>query len=403
MASVLHAFKVYKPDIEGGIPNVIESIATGVTDGFSHEILVARDQGPGRRDRVGGVAVTRLASAGTLWSLPLAPAYPLALARASAGADILAVHAPFPLADLSLALAPKRRRGRLIVHWHADIVRQKALEPLYKPLLRRTLAAADAIIVSHDSVARSSSHLGAFGHKIVAVPFGLDPQPWTALTEADRREIAALRADPRPLFVSIGRLVGYKGFDVLIDAAREMAADGVRARFVICGVGVEEGQLRAQIARHGLDGCITLRGFASQAELRQLLHGARALVMPSVSIAETFGLVQVEAMFSGAAIINTRLPTAVGWVARDGKEALTVPPRDAHALAAALSRLAADPALASRLGAAGRRRADALFSASAFHRGIAAVYRAVLEGRPVRSALQPVGAQPDDTSSRGTP
>jgi rhamnosyl/mannosyltransferase len=394
MASVLHAFKVYKPDIEGGIPNVIESIATGVTDGFTHEILVARDRGLGQRDVVGGVTVRRLASAGTLWSLPIAPAYPLALAQAISDANILAVHAPFPLADLSMALVPRSRRRRLVVHWHADIVRQKALEPIYKPLLRRTLAAADAIIVSHDSVAQSSGHLGGFAHKVVAVPFGLDPQPWIGLTAADRLAVAALQADPRPLFVSIGRLVGYKGFDVLVEAARR-----VDARFVICGAGVEEERLRAQIERHGLADRVTLRGFASQAGLRQLLHAARALVMPSVSIAETFGLVQVEAMFCGAAVVNTSLPTAVGWVARDGQEALTVPPRDPAALTAALSRLAGEPALAARLGEAGRARALALFSASAFHAGVAAVYRAVLEGRPVREVAGPPCAAASDAAA----
>ena len=370
MSLILHAYKVYRPEVEGGIPAVIHTLASGLGPPFAHEVLVARNHGAGRRGAVSGVPVRRVGSLGTFWSLPVAPGYPGALARAARRADLVALHAPFPLADLGLIAAG---RTPLVVHWHAEIARQRRLAPVYGPLMRRTLDRASAIIVAHARVAEASAQLVDFADRIRVVPYGLDPGPWTALDEEDRAEIARLRAAEPCLFVAVGRLVGYKGYDVLIRAARDAGA-----RIMICGTGGDEDRLRRLIAETGAGDRVTIEGLTSQRRLRQLLHAARALIMPSVTTAEAFGLAQVEAMFCGTAVVNTDLPTAVPWVARHEWEALTVPPGDARALAAALGRIATEPGLADRLGAAGRRRALELFSAEAFCAAIGEIYRAAL-------------------------
>ena len=77
----------------------------------------------------------------------------------------------------------------------------------------------------------------------------------------------------------------------------------------------------------------------------------------------------------GKPLINTALPTGVPWVARDGEEALTVPPGDSAALARAMERLAADPALRARLGAAGKRRVEELFTLDRMRAACYAVYK----------------------------
>jgi rhamnosyl/mannosyltransferase len=178
--------------------------------------------------------------------------------------------------------------------------------------------------------------------------------------------------------VAVGRLVSYKGFDILVRAATQ-----VPARVIICGVGADDARLRRMAGSLGVSDRVSFEGSASTRRLRQLLHAARASVLPSITSAEAFGLVQVEAMFCGTAMINTDLPTAVPWVARDGHEAITVPPGDAEALAGAMRRLAGNADLARRLGAAGRRRAHGLFSAEVFCRSLGRVYReALASGSP---------------------
>lgn len=367
MRALLHTYKVYRADLEGGIPAVIDTLVKGLNGSFEQSVLVADASGLGGEEQVGDLRVRRVASAGTVFSLPVAPGYPLQLAKAGRSADLLALHMPFPLADLGLLLPGAQEVG-VVVHWHADIVRQRMLKPAYGPLVRHTLRRADAVIVSHQSLVESSPDLTAVARKVHVVPYGLDPAPWTELDEEDQRAVRAL-AGGEPYFFAMGRLVGYKGFDRLVRAA---AAAGVR--LIIAGIGPEEARLRALIAACGAEGLIELAGFASARRARQLLHGARALVMPSVTTAEAFGLVQVEAMFCGRAVINTRLPTGVPWVARHEQEGLTVPPDDVPALTAALLRLAEDPELAARLGAAGRQRALTHFTAHAFCAAVARVY-----------------------------
>lgn len=374
MPTVLHAFKVHKSEVEGGIPEVVELVARGLMPEWTPTIAVARVKGWGQDDVVRGVRVARAGSLGTLWSLPIAPGYPLLFRRLAAKADVVAIHAPFPLADLATAASFPRDKG-LVVHWHADIVRQRAVLPVLRPLIRRVLARADAIVVSHEGVTDASAFLPAWRDKVHVVPYGIDGAPWRTLDDADRAEIARLRAGP-PLFVAVGRLVTYKGFDVLIEAMR--AAPG---RLVICGTGAEEARLRDQVARAGLAGRVEIAGFVETARLKRLLHAATALAMPSTTIAEAFGIVQLEAMACGRAVINTALPTAVPWVARHEREALTVPIRDPAALAAAMTRLATDPDLAARLGAAGAARFDAEFTLGCFRDRIAGIYQSALAAR----------------------
>jgi glycosyltransferase involved in cell wall biosynthesis len=182
-------------------------------------------------------------------------------------------------------------------------------------------------------------------------------------------------AHPR-LVVAVGQLVDYKGFDVLVEAMRD-----VDAHLVIIGDGPRRNRLARRIAAGDLSAQVTLWGTASDMELRAVLCAADVFAFPSVLCSETFGIAQLEAMACGLPIVNTALPTGVCWVARHGHEALTVAPDNAAALADAIRRLLTDPALAERLGSAGRQRAAHCFGSSAFERRIVQVFARVWMAR----------------------
>lgn len=146
--SVLHIFKVYYPDLFGGTLTVIRDICASLKDAFASAVLVCSKSAEERRDIVvDDVAVERVQSFGDVLSLPAAPTYPWRLWRKIAQHDLLALHAPFPLADLVFAFGLARKRP-LVVHWHADIVTHAGLRWFIEPLMRRTLRQAAAIIVS---------------------------------------------------------------------------------------------------------------------------------------------------------------------------------------------------------------------------------------------------------------
>src|SRR4051812_42869659 len=94
---VLHAYKVYPPDVDGGVPSAIKTLCASKNPDFNNSILVARSRGLGRTYRSAGTPVEAVASFGTLFSTPAAPTYPGAFLRRANASDIAIHHAPFPL------------------------------------------------------------------------------------------------------------------------------------------------------------------------------------------------------------------------------------------------------------------------------------------------------------------
>lgn len=157
--------------------------------------------------------------------------------------------------------------------------------------------------------------------------------------------------------LAVGRLVEKKGFHILIEALRILAAEGRPIRCRIVGAGEEEADLRAQIAACGLHG-VTLSGPMPQEAIKAAMRGAAALGCPCVvgedGNRDGMPTVLLEAMALGLPCIGsdvTGIPELIG----DGETGLIAPEGDAPALARAIARLLDDPALRLRLSTAARR------------------------------------------------
>lgn len=357
---VLHAYKVYLPDVEGGVPSAIHALTVKMMERCQSAILTTRRWHSSKNIVVDDVPVTRSLALMTLRSLPLAPLYPLSLFFHSRKVDVVALHTPFPLADILTALY-FRRHCALIVHWHSDVVRQKRLLHLVAPLMRRTLQRADRIIVSNASMITQSPFLRSFAHKCAVVPFGTDLTYWPKLNAEEEQNVTSLRKKYPQLVVATGRLVSYKGFDNLINAF-----SSIKGQCVIIGEGPLDKQLQQQITALGLQDRVHLAGRLERDALKCMLHAAKIFVLPSVSSAETFGIAQIEAMACGLPVVNTDIPTGVPWVARHEQESLTVPAGQPAPLAQALALLLENAALRQRLGQAGATRAFELFDEQQF-------------------------------------
>lgn len=365
--SVLHIFKIYYPDLFGGTLTVIRDICASLKDAFASAVLVCSQSAAKREIVVNDVPVERVRSFGNVLSLPAAPAYPWRLWQTIAKHDLLALHAPFPLADLVFAFGFGRKRP-LVVHWHADIVSHAGLRWFIEPLMRRTLRQAKAIIVSDRVLVDETPLLREFEDKCHVVPFGIDTNVY------DWPKIEPHHVNDRGrLVLACGRLVPYKGFDVLIRAAVNRPFE-----VWIIGEGAERPRLEQLIAELGLGERVRLLGSVNDCERIKLMCLADVFVMPSVTNAETFGLVQLEAMAAGRPVVNTALDTAVPRVARHGMEAITVPPGDAESLGEAIDALISDPERRRRLGLSARARAVSRYSATAFKAGMESVYRAAV-------------------------
>lgn len=155
----------------------------------------------------------------------------------------------------------------------------------------------------------------------------------------------------QPRFAAAGRLIPVKGFDVLLDAFEQ-------ARGVEPGMSLEiagDGPLREALERQAGD-TVAFRGRVTP--IGPFLEGAAVVVVPSRG--EGFGMVALEAMERGRAVVASRVGGLPELVV-DGVTGLVVPREDPDALAEAMLALARDPARAAAMGAAGRARALAAF------------------------------------------
>jgi glycosyltransferase involved in cell wall biosynthesis len=176
-----------------------------------------------------------------------------------------------------------------------------------------------------------------------------------------------------PVVGSIGRFVAYKGYSYLLEAARLVREKMPEAHWVLVGDGELRTELEAQSRRLGLEGRVRFAGW--QERTPEYLALFDLFVLPSLG--EHFGRVLLEAMAMAKAVVATNAG-GVPEIVRDGETGILVPPADPAAMAAVVVSLLLDPAAAARLGAAGRRRAEAEFSLARHGDAVRALYRDVL-------------------------
>jgi len=376
---VLQLGKFYPPDT-GGVETAARQAAEALAGlGVSGEVLCFDGGGDydAAEDARGPWPVRRAPVLAAVASQPLSPAY-VGLVRAMAPRfDLLHVHMPNPLAALALFLA--RPRAPIVLHWHSDVIGKRVLRAAVRPLETWICRRADAVIGPTRVHLEASDRAGAIVGKGVVAPFCVDAS-MASPAKAGAAAVAAIRArfGGRRIVFALGRLVAYKGFDVLLGAAELLPPDAV---VVIGGSGPLLGDLSARIAREGLADRVRLAGRIPEGELSNWFAACDVFCLPSVTRAEMFGIVQLEAMAFGKPVVSTAIPrSGVSRVNVDGVTGLVVPPGDAPALAGALSRLLGDPALARRLGDGGLAAVAGPYSPGAVAGALVDAYERALPG-----------------------
>ena len=345
MNRVLHVGKFYPPH-HGGMERVLETLCRTSRGLVDSAVLVANAGGRTVEEVVDGVPVTRVGTIGAAGSVHIAPSFATHLRRARA--DLIVLHEPNPWALLSYAIA--RPRAPLAIWYHSDVVRP-ALQytVFYAPMAHIAYSRARRFVVSSPALAANATALAAYQSRIAIIPFGIDPAPWRCPEDPP--------AQGPPFVLFAGRHVDYKGVDVLL-----RALDGGAARAVIAGDGPRRAAWERLARELRLDGRVTFIGEVPDRELRRLMHACAALVLPSLTQAEAFGYVQLEAMAAGKPVISTDVPSGVSWVNQHDRTGLVVRAGDEAALAAAIQTIMTDASLRARMGDAARQRVDREFS-----------------------------------------
>jgi len=248
--------------------------------------------------------------------------------------DIIHVHHPDPMACLALRMSGYK--GRVILHWHSDILKHKAIMAAYKPLQNWLIRRADKIVGTTPVYVAQSPALKNVQDKVTYVPIGVDP------IEFDPGKAAEIQAryPGKKIVYSLGRLVPYKGYTYMIQAANHLPDDYI---VLIGGNGPLKESLQEEIDVQGLQDKVKLLGFIPDEDHAALFGAAKVYVMSSVMKTEAFGIVQIEAMSTGTPVVATRIPgSGVSWVNEDGVSGLNVEPSDPKALSDAIRNICED-------------------------------------------------------------
>lgn len=366
---VLHFFKTYLPDTMGGIEQVIFQLCESMhPHGVDSEVLTL-SANPGSSElKVGGHRVHQakldlhLASTGFSFS---------ALSRLkalAAQADIVHYHFPWPFMDM-LHFAASIDKP-YVVSYHSDIVRQKWLLHLYRPLMLRFLAKANRIVAASPNYLESSEVLTRFRDKVDVITYGLErasyPEP-----DALRLQHWAERFGPR-FFLFVGVMRYYKGLHVLLDAAH-----GTDYPIVIVGSGPLEQELHAQAKRLGLTH-LHFIGRLDEADKVTLLTLCTAMVFPSHLRSEAFGISLLEAAMFGKPMISCEIGSGTSYINLHGETGLVVPPADPIALREAMRTLWDDPQRTADMGLRAAQRYRVFFTADRMAEQMTKLYEKLL-------------------------
>lgn len=403
--NVLHIGKFYPP-CPGGMETYVRDLAEGQAGSGLRVAVLAHEHEPGRaggRSMVNGVSVHRVRTQSRGLYAPISLGFGGALRRAirEHRPDLLHVHLPNASAAWLLLVGSA---GRLpwVLHWHSDVVVSRIDRRvgwgygLYRPVERRLLRRASAVIATSPPYLDASEALRPYRGKCRVIPLGLGErsveatrgEEETAWAEARWSEAGAsetgmvggsrMGAGARRLRVlAVGRLAYYKGFDTLVRAVG--LAPGVSACLV--GSGPLESVLRERRSRAEVVDRLVMTGSVSDARRDALMGSGDVLVLPSIERTEAFGLVLLEAMrLARPCVVGDVAGSGMGWVVRHEREGLHFRAGDERALAAALERMASDDQLRRRLGEAGRSRFEREFRLGATLPVVRGLYDEVLSG-----------------------
>lgn len=278
----------------------------------------------------------------------IAPSMVTRLRRIAKDYDIIHIHHPDPMAAMALRLSGYK--GKVVLHWHSDILSQKALLRFYLPTQNWLIKRADTIVGTTPVYLAESPYLQGVQEKCRCIPIGIEP----VISDSAREQEIRNEYSGRRIIFSLGRLVEYKGYRYLIEAAKYLDDSFM---ILIGGGGPLRESLQREIDELGVGRRVKLLGKVPQEDLASYYGACELFCMSSVMKTEAFGIVQIEAMSAGRPVVATKIPeSGVSWVNEDGVSGINVAPRDSKAIAEAIRTITDNEATWKKFSAGAAKR-----------------------------------------------
>ena len=350
---VLHVYRTYFPNTQGGLEEVIRQICSNCQPlGIESRVLsISNESGP-VIVRTGEVRVYRARQTLEVASCNVSLQAFSLYKRLASWADVIHYHFPWPFADL-LHLTSQVKRPSVLTY-HSDIVRQRFLGKLYKPLMVRFLKSVDRIVCTSPNYFATSAVLSGFESKVDVVPIGLDASTYPDVQDDELESVR--RQYGEGFFLFVGVLRYYKGLHILLDAIQDAPY-----KVVIVGSGPTERELQAQARELNLTN-VVFTGYLPDATKVALIKLSRGIVFPSYLRAEAFGVTLLEGAMYSKPLISTEVGSGTSHVNIDGETGIVVTPGSSSALRHAMDQLYSRPDMAKLMGSRARKRYEQLFT-----------------------------------------
>lgn len=371
-------FGRFYDEIPGGMQKHVEHLFASLQGKVQYVHLVPSRDRHGAEFSLHCYPVIRTPSLNLDGSLAISPALIAATRRLyrQYQFDLVHLHFPDPMSHLASLTLPAHIPR--VITWHADITRQQTLLKFYRPLLRKALNNAAAIIVPTPAHITSSAELSLLKDqsRLHVIPFGFSLD---SFLNSHPKTNEIIQQFPGQRIFALGRHVYYKGFDVLINALRQLPSN---TQLLIGGTGPLTQTWQNLAQKSGVAERVHFLGLIDEEELPAYYQACDVFCLPAVSQAEAFGIVQVEAMACGKPVVSTRLNNGVDFVNQHDITGLTVPPSDTDALAQSLNQLLNNDCLREQLGKQACSRAINEFSLSSMGSKTLQLYQQILTELP---------------------
>lgn len=363
---VLHVYKTYYPDTDGGIEKVLQQLMLGLKKlNVENRLLVLSSNCEPAVIQYPEGQIIRCPITLEVASNPMSISAFSTFRQQISWADVVHYQFPWPFADLLNILSCTKKPS--VVSYQSDIVRQKGLMKLYRPLMMSFLKKADFVCASSENYLRTSEVLNSLDKAPVVIPNGINDLSLEKVADSFLEKWRNFAGGKFFLFVGVLRY--YKGIHTLIKAA---ALNGLPV--IIAGTGPEMKKLQMEAKSLGANK-VRFVGRISEEDKKALLQLCCGFVFPSHLRSEAFGMSLVEASIYAKPMISCEIGTGTSYVNLHEKTGYVVAPEDEVALADAMKKLYENPNHARELGRNARLHYESQFTAS----GMAERYRAVYE------------------------
>lgn len=357
---ILHIYKSFYPYTTGGIENFILQLSNEIKNYNVDNVLLTTHFSKEKGiyiSKKGKLRVIYCPANLNLFSTTISFSLIKVFLRIYKYFDIIHFHFPWPFMDILTFFINKKdiNNIKLITTYHSDIIKQKFLKILYKPMMNFFLKKQNCIIVTSTQYLNSSKDLKKFKKKCKVIPLGLSINHYPSITKKKIQSWKKILPSNFVLFIGVLRY--YKGLYTLIEAAKYIDK---KIYIVIAGNGPLEKKLKKRIKKLKLNNIIML-GYISEEDKVALIKLSKAIVLPSNNRTEAFGISLLEGAMFGKPLITCNLNTGTTFVVRHHFNGFVIQPNNYKELANVINKIVKDSNLNELMGKNSKLHFDEYF------------------------------------------